>query len=56
MKQKKLRKKRLGKIEYTEGSDNVFADLGVPNPEKALAKSQLAWEISKIKKKKNYSS
>jgi predicted XRE-type DNA-binding protein len=30
----------------------VFADLGLPNPEEALAKSQLVWEISKVIKRK----
>ena len=34
------------------GSGNVFADLGLANPEEALAKSQLAWEIAKIVKKR----
>ncbi len=47
-----MKKKKYKDIEYEESSGNVFADLGVPNPEKALAKSQLAWEISKIIKKK----
>ena len=42
MKTKKLRKKRLGNIEYTESSGNVFADLGIPNPEEALAKAEIA--------------
>jgi len=40
------------KKDYVVGSGNVFADLGISNPEEALAKSQLAWEISKIIKKK----
>jgi predicted XRE-type DNA-binding protein len=31
---------------------NVFADLGLSNPEEALAKSQLVWKISKIIKKR----
>ncbi len=30
------------KPEYFESSGNVFADLGVENPEEALAKSELA--------------
>ncbi|HSX25856.1 MAG TPA: hypothetical protein VLE89_02480 [Chlamydiales bacterium] len=45
MKTKKLRKKRLGNIEYTESSGNIFADLGIPNPEKALAKAEIAVKI-----------
>lgn len=40
------------KIEYEESSGNVFADLGVKNPEEALAKSELARQITKIIKKK----
>jgi predicted XRE-type DNA-binding protein len=47
-----MRKKKLKNIEYEEGSGNVFADLGISNPEEALAKSQLAWEISRIIKKR----
>lgn len=53
MKIKKIRKKRLGNIEYTESSGNVFADLGIPNPDEALAKAEIAMKIrSLIKKKK----
>ena len=52
MKTKRLRKKRLGKIEYTESSGNVFADLGIPNPEEALAKSEIVLKIHDIIKKK----
>jgi predicted XRE-type DNA-binding protein len=36
------------RIEYTLGSDNVFADLGLPNPEELLAKAQLAAAIHRI--------
>lgn len=32
-------------IEHEMSSGNVFADLGVPNPEEALAKAQLARTI-----------
>ena len=52
MKTKKIRKKRLGDIEYTESSGNVFADLGIPNPEEALAKAEIAMKIHDIIKKK----
>lgn len=31
--------------DYTVSSGNVFADLGVPNPEEALAKAELAHKI-----------
>lgn len=46
------KKKKYKEIEYEESCGNVFADLGIPNPEEALAKSQLAWEISRIIKKR----
>lgn len=36
------------RIEFVESSGNVFADLGLPNPEERLAKAQLAREIRKI--------
>src|SRR5947209_3331630 len=52
MKAKKLKKKRLGNVEYTESSGNVFADLGLPNPEEALAKAEIAMKIYDIIKKK----
>lgn len=40
------------KPQYDESSGNVFADLGIENPEDALAKSELARQIAKIIKKK----
>lgn len=40
--------RRLGKIDYEVGSGNVFADIGVPNPEDALLKVQLAHQINRI--------
>jgi predicted XRE-type DNA-binding protein len=39
----KTRKKKNG---ITEGSRNIFADMGVPEPEQALAKAKLAAKIS----------
>jgi hypothetical protein len=33
-------------IEVEEGSGNVFADLGLPNPEERLAKAALAFRIA----------
>ena len=33
-------------IEVEEGSSNVFADLGLPNPEERLAKADLAIRIA----------
>lgn len=40
------------KIECVESSGNVFADLGFVNPEEALAKSELARQISAIIKQR----
>jgi hypothetical protein len=34
--------KNREKIEYEESSGNVFADLGLPDPEELMAKAQLA--------------
>jgi predicted XRE-type DNA-binding protein len=49
----KTKKKHLDDIEYTESSGNVFADLGIPNPEEAMAKAKVAIKIHEtIKKKK----
>ena len=37
----------MGKrIEVEEGSGNIFADIGLPNPEERLAKADLAIRIS----------
>ena len=36
------------RVKVTMGSGNVFADLGLPNPEERLAKAQLALEISRL--------
>lgn len=35
-------------IEYTEAGDNIFADLGLPNAEELLAKTDLAFQIHRI--------
>jgi predicted XRE-type DNA-binding protein len=37
-----------GEIEYSVGSGNVFADLGLPNPEQLLAKAELTFQIAQI--------
>ena len=34
--------------DYVISSGNVFADLGVPNPEEALAKAELAGKIASL--------
>ncbi len=49
---KKPRKKCLEGVEYVESSGNVFADLGVSNPEEAVAKAEIALRICAIIKKK----
>lgn len=43
-----MKNKKIEKIEHETGSGNVFADLGVANPEEALAKSDLALKIYEI--------
>jgi predicted XRE-type DNA-binding protein len=35
-------------IPVTVGSGNVFADIGVPNPEEALLKAQLAYRLNQM--------
>jgi predicted XRE-type DNA-binding protein len=35
-----------GERDYVVSSGNVFADLGLPNPEEALAKAELAHKIT----------
>jgi predicted XRE-type DNA-binding protein len=44
----KKRRSRSGRV--TEGSGNVFADLGLPNPEQELLKGQLMLQIYMILK------
>jgi predicted XRE-type DNA-binding protein len=39
---------RLEDIQVTESNGNVFADLGLPNPEEALAKAELAIAINRL--------
>src|SRR3984957_12536698 len=34
------------RIKVQEGSDNIFADIVLPNPEEHLAKAKLAWRIT----------
>lgn len=46
------KKKHIEEIEYHEDSGNVFADLGIENPEEELTKAKLVWEIEQIIKKK----
>src|SRR6204780_1613323 len=41
-----------GKVRVKEGSGNVFADLGLPNPEQELLKARLTLQIYKIVKER----
>lgn len=36
------------RIQVEEGSGNVFADIGLPNPEEALAKAEIARQVNRI--------
>ena len=47
----KLKKRVLNGMEVYESSGNVFADIGLPNPEKLLLKVQLTFEIEKAIRK-----
>jgi predicted XRE-type DNA-binding protein len=49
---KKRRKISRGKT-VTAGSANVFADLGIPNPEQELLKAELTLQIHRIIKQRN---
>jgi predicted XRE-type DNA-binding protein len=40
------------KIKVRRGSGNVFADIGVPQPEQSLAKARLALEIERAIRKR----
>ncbi len=42
-------------IEFVEGSENVFADLGLPNGDELYLRASLGTEIVKIIRKKGYS-
>lgn len=50
-----IKKKQLHfeEIEYEVSSGNVFADIGIENPEEELTKAKLVLEIEKIIKEKN---
>jgi predicted XRE-type DNA-binding protein len=47
----KQEKKYAGETVFT-GSGNVFADLGLPNPEERLAKAQLVQRIAEVIKER----
>jgi predicted XRE-type DNA-binding protein len=44
-------KKRETDISVTEGSDNVFADMGLPDADEELTKAQLASHIRQVIKR-----
>ncbi len=46
----RAQKKRNRLARVSEGSGNVFADLGLPNPEQELLKAQLTLQICTILK------
>jgi predicted XRE-type DNA-binding protein len=48
----KKKQNKLEEIESEISSGNVFADLGIENPEEELTKAKLAMEIERIFKKK----
>lgn len=52
MRTKRLKKKCFDNIEYREGSENIFDDIGIANPEEAMAKAKIAMKISDVIKKK----
>ena len=41
-------KPKKDKIECEESSGNVFADIGLPNPEEHLAKAEITFQICQI--------
>lgn len=49
---KRNQKNSPDEIEFTVGSGNVYADFGLPNPEEAKTKAELAMLITNIIKKK----
>jgi predicted XRE-type DNA-binding protein len=48
----KKKDRTFEEIEHETSSGNVFADLGIENPEEELTKAKLVWEIEQIIKKK----
>lgn len=49
---KKIAVNKHDSIDFELGTDNIFADLGLPNPEEELAKAKLATEIYYVIKRK----
>ena len=50
----KKRRKITKEEAITVGSGNVFADLGIPNPEQELLKAELTMHISRIIQQRNH--
>lgn len=49
----KMETRVVGGVEFRRGSDNIFADIGLPNPEELLVKAQLTAVIQQeIKRRK----
>lgn len=48
----KKKKQATKEPEFEIGSDNIFTDIGIENPEEELTKADLAWEIDQIITKK----
>lgn len=48
----KKKQKQIEEIDFEMSSGNVFADIGIENPEEELTKAKLVWEIDQIIKKK----
>lgn len=46
------KKQPIEEIEVEMSSGNVFADIGIENPEEELTKAKLVWEIEQIIKRK----
>jgi len=44
----RISKSNSKKLEYEMGSENVFADLGLPDPEERLTKAMLAIRIAEL--------
>lgn len=42
----------MKKLQYEVSSDNIFADIGAPNPEEHLVKAQLVAKISRLMKER----
>ena len=45
-------KNRTGRIEFEESTGNVFADLGLPNPEQEQLKARLTLQIYRLIKER----